>query len=112
MLPDLIFFLLFSSCLMAQKDTTNKKPLRIGVVGLVHAHVHGILGRENRGDIEIVGIAEPNRNLAEQYSKQHGYDMKLVYSTMEEMIEKTKPDAVLASTLAGFGCALCEHASL
>jgi len=91
----LIFFLLFSSCLMAQKDTTNKKPLRIGVVGLVHAHVHGILGRENRGDIEIVGIAEPNRNLAEQYSKQHGYDMKLVYSTMEEMIEKTKPDAVL-----------------
>jgi hypothetical protein len=51
----LIFFLLLSSALVAQQDTTAKKPLRIGVVGLVHAHVHWILGRENRGDIEIVG---------------------------------------------------------
>jgi predicted dehydrogenase len=76
--------------------TPSKKPLRVGVIGLVHAHVHWILGRENRGDIEIVRIAEPNRSLAEAYSKQHGYSMNLVYSSMEEMIEKTKPEAVLA----------------
>ena len=91
-----LLLLLFSFGLFAQQGTGTRKPLRVGVVGLVHAHVHWILGRENRGDIEIVGIAEPNRNLAEQYSKQHGYDMKLVYPSMEEMIEKTKPDAVLA----------------
>jgi predicted dehydrogenase len=54
------------------------------------------LGRENRGDIEIVGIAEPDKALAEKYSNQHGYPMNLVYATMEEMIEKTKPEAVLA----------------
>ncbi len=89
----LLLLLMTAVKLPAQEQ---RKPLRVGVVGLVHAHVHWILGRENRGDIEIVGIAEPNRNLAEQYSKQHGYDMKLVYPTMEEMIEKTKPDAVLA----------------
>lgn len=77
-------------------DARMDKPLRVAVVGLVHTHVHWILGRENRGDIEIVGIAEPNRQLAEAYSKQHGYDMNLVYSTMEEMIEKTNPEAVLA----------------
>jgi len=82
--------------LSAQKDSLHQKPLRIGIVGLVHTHVHWILGRENRGDVEIVGIAEPNRKLAEAYSKQHGYSMSLVYSSMEEMIEKTKPDAVLA----------------
>ncbi len=81
---------------LAQKDTVRQKPLRIGIVGLVHTHVHWILGRENRGDIEIVGIAEPNRKLAEAYSKQHGYNMNLVYGSMEEMIEQTKPDAVLA----------------
>jgi len=91
-----LLLLLFSFGLFAQQGTGTRKPLRVGVVGLVHAHVHWILGRENRGDIEIVGIAEPNHNLAEQYSKQHGYDMKLVYPSMEEMIEKTKPDAVLA----------------
>lgn len=82
--------------LTAENGSARQKPLRIGIVGLVHTHVHWILGRENRGDIEIVGIAEPNRALAEAYSKQHGYSMNLVYGSMEEMIEKTKPDAVLA----------------
>ncbi|MEI9911975.1 MAG: Gfo/Idh/MocA family oxidoreductase [Bacteroidota bacterium] len=82
--------------LMAQKDIVRQKPLRVAVVGLVHDHAHGILGRENRGDIEIVGIAEPNRALAERYAKRYGFSMNLVYATMEEMIGKTKPEAVLA----------------
>ena len=94
----LSLFLFASISLEARQQKPPHKPLRVGVIGLVHAHVHGILGRENKGDIEIVGIAEPNHDLAVQYSKQHGYDMKLVYSTMEEMIEKTKPDAVLVFT--------------
>ena len=93
----LITFLFnLSNQLMAQKDEAAQKPLRIGVVGLVHAHVHWILGRENKGDIEIVGIAEPNRELATTYAKQHGYNMNMVYSSIEEMIEKTKPEAVVA----------------
>ncbi len=82
--------------LLAQGDTVVKKPLRVGIIGMVHAHVNGILSRGNPGDIEIVGIAEPNHNLAEAYSKQHGFSMSLVYSSMEEMIEKTKPEAVFA----------------
>ncbi|MDE3144539.1 MAG: Gfo/Idh/MocA family oxidoreductase [Bacteroidota bacterium] len=93
----LIFCLFVTNCtIMAQVNTAVKKPLRVGIVGLVHTHVHGILGREKLGDIEIVGIAEPNHNLALAYSKQHGYSMNIVYNTMEEMIQKTKPDAVLA----------------
>lgn len=93
----LFFCLLFANTLTrAQKDPQMKKPLRVAIVGLVHTHVHWILGREKMGDIEIVGIAEPNRKLAEAYSKQHGYNMNIVYSTMEEMIEKTKPEAVFA----------------
>lgn len=86
----------FTVTVMAQKDTAHQKPLRVAIVGLVHDHVHWILGRENKGDIEIVGIAEANKELAEKYSKQHGYSMNIVYSTMEEMIQKTKPEAVLA----------------
>jgi len=99
MLPKILLIVLFFSATVqmnAQKDTSSKRPLRVGIVGLVHAHVHWILGREKKGDIEIVGIAEPNRQLAEAYSKQHGYSMDIVYASMEEMISKTKPDAVLA----------------
>lgn len=82
--------------LIAQPDTTRQKPLRVAVVGLVHDHVHWILGRAKRGDIEIVGIAEPNRELAERYAKRHNYPMDLVYDDMEKMIDQVKPEAVLA----------------
>lgn len=94
------FLFILSLCyfmqMMAQQISPPKKPLRVAVIGLVHTHVHWILGRESRGDIEIVGIAEPNRALALAYAQQHGYSLALVYSSMEEMITKTKPDAVLA----------------
>ncbi len=71
-------------------------PLRIGVIGLVHTHVHWILGREDQADIEIVGIVEPNRELAAEYSERHGFSMDIVYDTMEEMVGNTKPRAVTA----------------
>jgi predicted dehydrogenase len=87
--------LLAGNIIFAQSDIVVK-PLRVGIIGLVHAHVHGILSREKTGDIQIVGIAEPNRKLAEAYSKQHGYSMDIVFNTIEEMVAKTKPEAVFA----------------
>ncbi|MEO0877823.1 MAG: hypothetical protein AAFY48_24740, partial [Bacteroidota bacterium] len=61
-----------ASLLSAQSPTAElskiEQPLRVGIIGLVHTHVHWILGREDRGDIEIVGIVEPNRDLAQRYS--------------------------------------------
>ena len=75
-----------------------KQLLRVGVVGLVHTHVHGILNKafrqKDQTDIAIVGIAEPNRALAERYAKQYGFPISLVYPTIEEMLDKTKPEAV------------------
>ncbi len=84
--------------LMTTNVLAQKTPIKIGVISLTHSHVHGILGREDRGDIAIVGIVEPNRDLAERYSKQYGFSMRIVFNTIEEMIEATKPEAV-----AGFG---------
>ncbi len=71
-------------------------PLRVGIAGLTHTHVHGILGRARRGDIVIVGIAEPNRELARRYTQQYGLSMDLVYNSLEEMLAKTRPEAVTA----------------
>lgn len=71
-------------------------PVKIGVAGLTHGHVHGLLGRETRGDIEITGIAEANRELAQQYAQQYGFSMDMVYSTLEALIEATQPEAVAA----------------
>ena len=74
----------------------SKEPMRIGVVGLVHSHVNWILNRASDGDFQIVGIAEPNRELAESYLNRYNLPMSLVYSTVEEMLDKTRPEAVTA----------------
>ncbi|MEM9142522.1 MAG: Gfo/Idh/MocA family oxidoreductase [Bacteroidota bacterium] len=71
-------------------------PLRVGVVGLTHNHVHWIMGRESQGDIQIVGIAEPDRKLAMRYAKQYGFSMDLVYDSLEHMVKATRPEAVTA----------------
>ncbi|GAB3234604.1 Gfo/Idh/MocA family oxidoreductase [Algoriphagus aestuariicola] len=73
-------------------------PLKIGVAGLHHGHVGWVFEANERPDVEIVGIAEPNRELAERYAKQHGISMDIVFDSLEEMLEKTKPEAV-----TGFG---------
>lgn len=74
----------------------QKQPLRIGIVGLTHTHVHWLLGRPDRADVQIVGIVEPNKDLAQRYATQHGYNMAIVFNSMKEMIAKTKPEAVFA----------------
>jgi scyllo-inositol 2-dehydrogenase (NADP+) len=74
----------------------NTKPLRIGIAGLTHDHVGGLLSRAHDSDIQIVGIAEKNRELAERYLKKYNLPMSLVYSSLEEMVDKCKPEAVCA----------------
>jgi predicted dehydrogenase len=76
--------------------TAQNKPFKIGIAGLTHSHVHWLLARADDGDIEIVGVAEPNRELAERLLKQYNLPMSLVYPTLEEMIDKAKPEAVTA----------------
>jgi predicted dehydrogenase len=70
-------------------------PLRLGIAGLSHSHVHGILGRGG-ADVRIVGIAEPNRELAVRYAKRYGVDEALLYGSLEEMLAKARPEAVAA----------------
>lgn len=66
------------------------------MAGLTHGHVGWILEANKRSDIEIVGISEPNQELAERLTKQYGISMDLVFNDLEEMLAKTKPEAVTA----------------
>jgi scyllo-inositol 2-dehydrogenase (NADP+) len=74
----------------------NPKPLRIGIAGLTHDHVGWLLSRAHDSDIQIVGIAEKNRELAEKYLKKYNLSMDLVYSSLDEMLDKSGPEAVCA----------------
>ena len=72
------------------------EPLQVAIIGLTHDHVHWILGREKFGDVEIVGIVEPNNELAIRHSERYGYSMDMVFNTMDEMMQRVQPEAVMA----------------
>lgn len=89
----------------AQTDSAG--PLRVGIVGLVHGHAGGFLGGGalvpagaalHRPDIQVVGIAEPQRALFDRYAKRLGLDDNLYYPSLDEMITRAHPQAVLVFT--------------
>ena len=81
----------------------KNNPLRIGIAGLTHTHVHWLFNSAKTENIEIVGIAEPNRELAERYARQYNFPLDKIYPTLKQMLDATKPEAVSA-----FG-SIAEH---
>ena len=85
---------------VAESSTQSTgKPLRVAIVGLVHGHVSGFLGPAlKRSDIQIVGIVEPDHQLAHRYTNQFKLDPQLLYSDVEQMLTTVQPQAVLVYT--------------
>ena len=82
-----------SSCLA---QTPQPGPLRVVIIGLVHGHVEGFLQQSlHRTDIQLVGIAESDQQLAADYSKKFGIDSKLLFTSIDDMLERTRPQAAL-----------------
>ena len=96
------FFLLlqniFSQNVGADTPTSvpTKPPVRIGIAGLSHSHVHGFLNNTPKGDFVLVGIAESDRDMAARYAERYGFDIGIVYDNLDTMLDATKPDGVLA----------------
>lgn len=73
-------------------------PVRIGIAGLSHSHVVPLLRDMERDDIEIVGIAERDTALSNRYAERFGIEKKLIYQSLEEMLEQTRPEGVVTFT--------------
>jgi predicted dehydrogenase len=76
----------------------GQQSVKIGVAGLSHSHVVPLLRNLERTDIQIVGIAESDRQLAQRYAERFGFDPALVYDSLEEMLDKTQPEGVITFT--------------
>jgi predicted dehydrogenase len=74
----------------------QQKPLEIGVIGLTHSHVHWIFSSDVREEFTITGIVEPDREVAAKYARQYGFDMNMVFPSIELLFEKKQPQAVTA----------------
>lgn len=90
---------LFALALLVIPTTTfAQEPVRIGIDGLTHDHVHGILGMVKKGNAPfvLVGIAESNRDIVDRLAQSYGFDKNIVFDNIDEMVEKTKPQGVVA----------------
>lgn len=81
------------------KDSQVRPRLRVGIVGLVHGHVDGFFKYSGKSPaIEIIGMAEPDPQLLAQAGATYGFNRSQLFSSLEEMIAKAHPQAVLAYT--------------
>jgi len=86
-------------CQVQSASAETHAPLRVGLVGLVHGHVQGFLQQSlHSPEIEIVGIVEPDGELASKYAKQYSFDPRLLSSKLEQMLDRAHPQAVLVYT--------------
>lgn len=76
-------------------SSSAQQPLRVVVAGLNHDHVHGILGRYNKGAVDIVGIADPNVQLHKKFGQRYRIPDSLFFTDLKGLVVKKKPDAVL-----------------
>jgi predicted dehydrogenase len=82
---------------------TTAKPIRIAIAGMTHGHIAFFFGKKNTSDFTLIGIYEPNREMALRYAKKYEFDPKLIYGNLDTMLDAVKPEAV-----AAFGSIL-EH---
>jgi len=102
------FFLIFAALLAGESADSRgqanpamkeEAPLRVALAGLVHGHASGFFDQfQHRSDLQIVGIAEADRQLAGKFAKSYGLAPGLFYSDLEEMLNATHPQAVLVYT--------------
>src|SRR5580658_6637117 len=74
---------------------------KVGIAGLNHDHINGILSEYDKGNVNIVGIAEPSKQLQEKYRKKFHLPDSLFFEDLKTMIIKRKPAIVLGYNAVG-----------
>ena len=89
-------FLLIGLLLLFKGICLGQEKFKVAVAGLTHGHVGWVLDAHRKGDLEILGIAESNRELAERLCKNYGISTDLIYPNLELLLEKIQPEAITA----------------
>ena len=91
--------LAIASPAMAQAAPSSPRPIRLAVAGLVHGHVQRFIKlAASRGDVQLVGISDPDQALREQTADKTGVSHSLLFADLEAMLDQTHPDAVATFT--------------
>lgn len=100
----LLIFLIVHTNVRA--DESGNKKIRLAVAGMSHGHISFVLNRFELDDFVLVGYQESDNELLDNLSKRFELDPAMVFSDLVTMLNKVKPDAVVA-----FG-SIYEHLSV
>ncbi len=90
------FFVLLSLLISITVKAQEQKPIRLAVAGISHGHRSFILGRPDKGDFKLVGVFDTDKVLLEETSARYKLSSDILFQNLEQMLDKTKPEAVVA----------------
>jgi predicted dehydrogenase len=94
-----LFLILAFAVAMSTSAQSSTATLRVAMAGLAHGHADGFLNHiKDRHDVELVGIAEPDKAIFDRYAAKFHLDPKLYHADLDELLIATKPHAVLVYT--------------
>lgn len=87
---------------LASTFSFAQQPLRVAIYGLEHGHIAGFLHQfPQQHDVELVGIVESDKALADRYQQEFHLDPSLFYNTLDEVVAAKHPQALLVYTSVG-----------
>ena len=95
-------FILFLSLILPiapvwAEDT--KTPVHLAIFGLVHDHAYGFITlAQGRSEIQLVGIVEPDPEVAAYFARRFDLNSNLFYTSLDALLAKTNVDAVATFT--------------
>jgi len=83
----------------APVTAATSRRLRVGVAGLVHGHVRGLMGAlGKRSDIDLVGVFDADAALRARFGTQHGLEATRLFADLDTLLTTARPEALLVYT--------------
>ena len=87
--------LIIIALMLSSVISDAQKILKVGVAGLSHDHVNPILEKQKAGQIEIIGIAEPDLQLCKKKKKDYQLPDSIFFKDLKSALQNKHPDLVM-----------------
>ncbi|MFI2742723.1 Gfo/Idh/MocA family protein [Zhouia sp. PK063] len=88
--------LLLICCSFCFSLNSNAQQLNVAVAGMNHDHIYVLLHQYQQHQVNIIGIAEPDKTLRARFQKNYNLPDSIFFNDIKSMLTKVHPDAVLA----------------
>jgi predicted dehydrogenase len=91
-----------------QQFSFAQEKLKVVLAGLSHDHVNPVLGKHQNGQIEIIGIAEPNPELCNRMKTTYKLADALFFKDLKSALAGKHPDLVMVYNAPAEHLAIAE----